>query len=526
MGTPKLLSTPGSDAYEFPLLIRHLLSALPQHRQQEIVSGERRFSYEEFADRVNRLAALLAARGVEAGDTVAVMDWDSHRYLECFFAVPMMGAVLQTVNVRLSAQQIAFTLNQTRPAIVLRHSDFSELWGEITPLLSEVPPLLALSDADGQSEYEVLIEATAPAFCFQDFDERAIATTFHTTGTTGDPKQVFFSHRQLVLHTLALGAALANQPDGQGMRRSDVYMPITPMFHVHAWGMPYLATMLGLKQVYPGRYEPEKLIALKMREGVTFSHCVPTIVRMLIDEARRREVHLAPWAMVIGGSALPPALAEEAAGVGILAVAGYGMSETGPVVTLSRTVDDMDPALRCRGGFPIPLVYLRTATDGGNELQLRAPWLTQGYGTQEASDALWEGGWLHTGDVASLDEDDAVRITDRLKDVIKTGGEWVSSLEIEALLMEHPAVLEASVIGVPDAKWGERPVAFVKAAQDISPDAMTSHLSAYVEAGKISRFAVPDHFHLIPDLPRTSVGKIDKVALRRKAALMSVTPGG
>lgn len=514
MSTPRILTTPAEDAYAYPLLLRHLLANVAQQTTAKIVSGRRRLTYDDLLGRVNRLAALLAERGVQAGDTVAVMDWDSHRYLECYFAIPMMGAVLQTVNVRLSPAQIEYTLRESGAVFVLYHSDFAPLLDAIRPDLPAIRGAIPMEEGATADSYEALIAATDPVFQFEDFDENAIATTFHTTGTTGNPKQVFFSHRQLVLHTLALSATLANQPAGQGLRRGDVYMPMTPMFHVHAWGLPLVATMLGLKQVYPGRYDPQLLLALKHREGVTFSHCVPTILRMLLD-ARDGEQSLGPWTLIIGGSALPQPLAEEAARAGLSTLAGFGMSETGPVVALAR---GGDTAELCRAGFPIPLVHARVDAERGGELLLRAPWLTQGYGAQAASDELWAGGWLHTGDVAAIDDDGAVRIVDRLKDVIKTGGEWVSSIAIEELLMALPSVAEAAVIGVPDGKWGERPVAFVVAAGGHVPDAelLRQGLMCHVDAGHLSRYAVPERVLVLDGLPRTSVGKIDKKALRAR----------
>jgi fatty-acyl-CoA synthase len=507
LSAPRILSTPGREAYAYPLLIRHLLGHVADQTKQEIVSGDLRFDYRQFVDRVTRLAGLLHACGVRAGDTVAVMDWDSHRYLECYFAVPMMGAVLQTVNVRLSPDQMAFTLEQSQASFLLYNGDFVPLCADLLPRLGAMRGTLHMDD------YEVAIAATPADYLFVDFDENAVATTFHTTGTTGDPKQVFFTHRQLVLHTLALSSALANQPDGQGMQRSDVYMPMTPMFHVHAWGMPYVATMLGAKQVYPGRYEAATLLALKRREGVTLSHCVPTILRMLLDAEEADAETLAPWKVVVGGASLPEALAQEAARAGITTIVGYGMSETGPVISLARG-DGEDSAAMCRAGFAIPLAQARIDADNGGELVLRAPWLTQGHATQAASDALWTGGWLHTGDVAEVDEDGAIRIVDRLKDVIKTGGEWISSTEVENLLVAQPDVSEAAVIGVPDRKWGERPVAFVVAAGGFDPEQACACLKGHIAAGRLSRYALPERFVTLASLPRTSVGKIDKKALR------------
>jgi len=335
MGTPRILTTPAEDAYAYPLLLRHLLANVARQTSAEIVSGQWHLTYDALLDRVTRLATLLSERGVRAGDTVAVMDWDSHRYLECYFAIPMMGAVLQTVNVRLSPAQIEYTLRESGAVFALHHADFAPLFDAIRPNLPAIHGAIPMEEDAKADSYEALIAATAPSFRFEDFDENAIATTFHTTGTTGNPKQVFFSHRQLVLHTLALAATLANQPSGQGLRRGDVYMPMTPMFHVHAWGLPFVATMLGLKQVYPGRYDPRRLLALKERERVSFSHCVPTILRMLLD-ARDDGESLGPWTVIIGGSALAPALAEEAARAGLSTLVGFGMSETGPVVALAR----------------------------------------------------------------------------------------------------------------------------------------------------------------------------------------------
>jgi fatty-acyl-CoA synthase len=516
LNAPKILSTPGTDAYAYPLLIRDLLANVADQSDAEIVSGDLRLSYHDFVDRVTRLATLLTARGVRAGDTVAVMDWDSHRYLECYFAIPMMGAILQTVNVRLSPAQLDFTLRQSGASFLLHHADFAPLCAHLLPALPQIDGVIVMEGGEDGADYEALIAATAPDFVFRDFDENAIATTFHTTGTTGDPKQVFFSHRQLVLHTIALAATLANQPDGQGLRRTNVYMPMTPMFHVHAWGMPYAATMLGVRQVYPGRYDPAALLALKQREGVDFSHCVPTILRMLLDRNAASGETLKPWTIVIGGAALPAALAREAEAAGITILAGYGMSETGPIIALARGLPD-DVAGRCRAGFPAILVQARVDTAHGGELLLRAPWLTQGYATQADSDALWADGWMHTGDVAAADPDGALRIVDRLKDVIKSGGEWVSSVDLEDLLVAQPGIAEAAVIGVPDEKWGERPAAFLVASPDATPPRMEelrAQLDQLVASGRISRYALPERLLLVDALPRTSVGKIDKKALR------------
>ena len=281
---------------------------------------------------------------MEPGETVAVMDWDSHRYLECFFAIPMMGAVLQTVNIRLSQEQILYTLNHARAQTVLVHVDFVPVLEQIRDELQSVRTIVLINDGDKSpstvipfaGEYEELLAGSSPDYMFPDFDENTRATTFYTTGTTGLPKGVYFSHRQLVLHTLSELAAFG-MPGRQGrFHRDDVYMPLTPMFHVHAWGFPYAATVMGVKQVYPGRYLPELLLKLIQTEGVTFSHCVPTILHMLLTNPAAKELDLSRWKVVIGGSALPQALAKMALDRGIDIFAGYGMSETCPILTLGQ----------------------------------------------------------------------------------------------------------------------------------------------------------------------------------------------
>jgi fatty-acyl-CoA synthase len=307
------------------------------------------------------------------------------------------------------------------------------------------------------------------------------------------------------------------------------------MFHVHAWGVPYLATMLGLKQVYPGRYDPELICRLRRDHGVTHSHCVPTILRMVLDEALTNDVDLTGWKMAIGGSALPRALLEEARARGVEVAAGYGMSETCPTISLARRSADNDgsdsanAADLTAAGLPLPLVSARIVNEAmedmphdgrtRGELVLRSPWLTPCYtGDTEASEALWRGGWLHTQDIATIDPNGAIRIRDRIKDVIKTGGEWVDSILIEDVLASVDGVREACVIAVPDTKWGERPLALIVAqpGAEITLDRLNGPIVALIEVGEVSRYARLDRFELIEALPRTTVGKIDKKLLREQ----------
>jgi fatty-acyl-CoA synthase len=520
-------------AYDYPLIIKQLLiTPLRQYPDQEIVYRDRlRLTYREFGERVGRLGSALTALGVVPGTVVAVMDWDSHRYLECFFGVPMLGAVLQTVNIRLSPEQILYTLNHAGAEVVICNTEFLPLLQPMLPKLETVKRFICIDD-DGvvpagiawAGEYETLLAAGDPGHEFPEFDERTKATTFYTTGTTGLPKGVYYSHRQIVLHTLSGLATLQ-------MDCRDVYMPITPMFHVHAWGNPYGAIVRGMKQVYPGRYSPELLVKLFVAEGVTFSHCVPTIIQMFLGAAEG--VDLRGWRLVIGGSALPRPLARVLMDRGVNVVSGYGMSETGPIVTVALLTPavadggDMEVAYRCRAGRPAALVDLRIQGPDGSflpadgvsagEVVVRAPWLTMGYlKNPEASAALWEGGWLHTGDIGTIDAHGFLQITDRMKDVVKTGGEWVSSLALEDIISAHPAVAEVAVIGVPDARWGERPVAVVVARPDAAVDeaAIKAFVMTRVDDGAISKYAVPERVVFAESIAKTSVGKLDKKVLR------------
>jgi fatty-acyl-CoA synthase len=312
------------------------------------------------------------------------------------------------------------------------------------------------------------------------------------------------------------------------------------MFHVHAWGLPYVATMFGVKQVYPGRYIPEVLLGLIRREGVTFSHCVPTILQMMLGRPELRDVDLGGWKVIIGGSALPLPLARAAMERGVDIIAGYGMSETCPILTLAHLKPhmldwDLERQLQylCRAGRPIPFVQLRVVDtemndiprDGASqgEVVVRAPWLTQGYLNEpERSAELWRGGWLHTGDVGVIDAEGYLKIVDRIKDVVKTGGEWVSSLDIEDIILRVPGVAEAAVVGMPDDKWGERPVALVvgKVGEGAVPteEGIRNHVSGFAARGAISRYAVPDRVYFVDAIPKTSVGKLDKKVIRARLA--------
>ena len=535
--------TRAETAFDQPLLIASILqTGLNAAPEQEILNADQsRYTYRELGERVHRLANALASLGVKEGDTVAVMEWDTPRYLECFFAIPMMGAVIHTINVRLSPEQVLYTINHAKDDVILINREFLPLLEAVWDKVDTVKKLILLESSDGPAattlpidgEYEALLAAASAEYDFPILDENTTASTFYTTGTTGLPKGVYFSHRQLVMHTLAARSATAGVGHGR-FNQDDVYMPITPMFHVHAWGVPFLATMLGVKQVYPGRYVPETLLKLLLTENVTFSHCVPTIMQMLLTAEAAKDIQFNGWKVIIGGSALPKPMAKAALERGIDIFTGYGMSETCPILTLSHLQPHMEAwdldaqaEIRSLTGRPVPFVSLRIVDENMNdmphdgksqgEIVVRSPWLTQGYvNDPENSAELWAGGWLHTGDIGVIDENGYLKITDRIKDVIKTGGEWISSLDLEGLVLQHPGVAECAVIGIEDAKWGERPLALVvkKPDGEVDAESIRELVADYAEKGIISRYGIPENIKFVDSLPRTSVGKLDKKVMR------------
>jgi len=536
------------ESYSYPLIIKKLLNdSLIKSPEREIVYADKlRYTYRDLNQRIGKLANGLTELGAAAGDTIAVFDYDSHRYLECFFAIPMIGAVLQTVNWRLSAEQIAYTINHAEAKMIIINGDFLPILEEIYNKLETVKTVVVIAEKGASpdtkigpaAEFESLMQSASGSFDFPDLDENTKATTFYTTGTTGNPKGVYFTHRQLVLHTLAVAVECGAFHTTGRFRSNDVYMPLTPMFHVHAWGFPYVATLLGAKQIYPGQYEPQKLLNLIQTEKVTFSHCVPTILQMLLTCPGVKDADLSSWKVIIGGARLPKGLAKAARDLGIEINAGYGMSETGPVMTAATPKEDMldwqaDRLLdiTIKTGKPIPLAEVEVVDSAGNilphdgvstgEVVMRSPWLTRSYfKAQDKTKELWRNGWLHSGDVGYIGEDGYLQITDRIKDVIKSGGEWVSSLDLENLLSQHEAVLESAAIGMPDEKWGERPLMIVTLKPEFQGKVSEEELKAFMkkgsEEGKLPKYGVPGRYLFTDGIPKTSVGKLDKKLLRKQ----------
>ena len=544
----KIAATPS--AYRYQLLISRILeqSLLFNPDAEIIYRNVTRYTYRDLYKRVSRLANLLTERlAIAPGMTVAVIDYDSHRFLEGYFAIPMIGAVLHTINFRLSSEEILYTIMQAEDKLIFCHRDFIPLLEKMQDKIKEVS-IVVIGDGHEEfassvgyiGEYEALLCGQGEEYEFPDFEEDNIATMFFTTGTTGLPKAVYFSHRQLVLHTMALATTLGSMNSIVTISSEDVYMPVTPMFHSHAWGFPYLATYLAMKQVYPGKYDAGMLLKLKHDEGVTISHGVPTILEMICHHPDAGKKNMEGWKMICGGSALPKGLAERALSLGMNVITGYGMSETCPVISLSDPSkkemaglgEDEKVNTRLRAGRPIHLSDVKLRNEAGEfvandgvskgELVVRAPWAVNGYYKDPIrSEDLWKDGYLHTGDIATIDKFGYIDIVDRMKDVIKSGGEWVSSELIESLLSTYPGIAEVAVVAMPDDKWMERPMAVIvpNANETITTEQLNQYLRQFVNTGKLKSFAVPKEYRFVSELPKTSIGKIDKKRIKQQENL-------
>ncbi len=532
---------------KYQLLVKSILStALQRAPQHQIISaGVGSYSYCDLNDRIGKLGNVLTTLGIGADSVVGVMDWDTHRYLECFFAVPMVGAVLHTINIRLAPAQIAYTIDHAEDDLILINSDFLPLIEEVLSLVKSKLRIVLIGDSHDkplqdvrrvvEGNFEVMMNAAMPVFDFPDFDENLRATTFYTTGTTGEPKAVAYSHRQLVLHTMGILSTFGPMASSNRLHHNDVYMPITPMFHVHGWGFPYAATLLGVKQVYPGQYKVDKIVQLIQKHKVTFSHCVPTILQMILDCDESQDCSFENWKIVIGGSALSHGLAERSLAKGINLFSAYGLSETCPLLTVAHLdpEDESDISARLKAGKPAAMVELRVVDekmedlpcDGVSvgEIVVRAPWLNAVYLKDDlATKELWRGGYLHTGDVGRLDFSGNLIITDRIKDVIKSGGEWISSIALESIASAVDGVAEVAAIGIPDPRWGERPMLLVIPSNETDRETLHIRITAafqkVIADGELSKWAIPERIDLVSSIAKTSVGKFDKKKIRSMQA--------
>ncbi|MET1102223.1 MAG: long-chain-fatty-acid--CoA ligase [Pyrodictiaceae archaeon] len=522
------------------------------------------YTLREFRDRVEKLAAALSSLGVRTangawkmGDRVATLDWNTHWHYEAYFAIPMMGAVLHTINVRLAPQEIIYIMNHAEDKVLIAHQDFWPLVEKIAPQLKTVEKIVVLRESEqlelpskvaGKEvlDYEAMLRDYGKGgYKFEELDENTVAAMCYTSGTTGLPKGVYHTHRQIVLHSISvLLQVSAFIPKEFQLNYQSVFMHIVPMFHVYSWGIPYAMTLLGAKQVFPGRFDAGLYLRLMAEHGVTHTDGVPTVLYMLLthpDFPKYRD-KIKGLVFVCGGSALPRGLAKLAWDNGIRAIVGYGLTETAPVLTIATITHDLVNApedvkwehLAQRTGLPIPLVQLRVVDeemrdvprDGKTmgEIVVRAPWVTREYYKDpEKTAKAWRGGWFHTGDIAVWDQRGYILIMDRDKDVIKSGGEWISSLRLESLISLHECVGEVAVIAARHPKWQERPVAIIVpkpgCEEKLKPDDIMAHLKKFVDQGAIPKWWLPDKIIITrEELPKTSVGKINKRVLRERYA--------
>ncbi len=512
--------------------------------------GVERYSFSEAADRIAKLASALSSLGVGKLDRVATLDWNTHWHYEAYFAVPMMGAVLHPINIRLAPAEIAYVMSQAEDKVVITNSDFLKLVEVVAPKVPSLESVIVV-DSDSAPEkvaglpvyhYEDFIREHSSSFEWPQLSEDQPAAMGYTSGTTGLPKGAYHSHKAMVLHAMSGALHLATISKDFRLSSQNTILHIVPMFHVYSWGLPYIATLLGMKQVYPNKLEPEVLLKLIVDEKVDFTAGVPTILYMLLAHPASEKYDLSGLTFVNGGSALPRGLAELALKRGMRVFVGYGMTETAPILTLAsppaktgvdfKSPNYLDYALRT--GWPIPLIDLQVVDpemkpvpkDGKTmgEIVVRGPWITpEYYKAPEKTEAAWRGGWFHTGDIAVWYPDGSIVIVDRDKDVIKSGGEWISSVRLEDAISRHECVAQVAVIAAKHPKWQERPVALVvpkPGCEDkISTESINEFLTKnFVETGQIPKWWLPDKILVVEDLPKTSVGKINKRALREKYA--------
>lgn len=505
-----------------PLLVSSLLDRAEQlFGAREVVSvtatGIERSTYGEVVRRGRRLAGALRELGVGPGDRVATFAWNSMRHLELYLAVPSIGAVLHTLNIRLFDDDLHYVVAHAEDKLVFLDASLAERMPRFDGVEHEVVmPDGAACERDAL-DYEELLASATEGCEFPELDENTAAAMCYTSGTTGRPKGVLYSHRSIILHTL-----LTNQADGPGLRERDVALPIVPMFHAMSWGLPYAAAMAGSKLVLPGpRMEPQALADLIATEQVTFAAAVPTIwqgIAQLEPPPDLRSVER----LVCGGSAVPESLIrlyEERFGVPI--VQAWGMTETSPMASLCRLPPggpegEEAYSLRAMQGRVVPLVDFRVDADAGGELQVRGPTVARAYYNDDSgAEKFTDDGWLRTGDVAEIEGPGMIKLVDRTKDLIKSGGEWISSVELENAIMSHPDVFEAAVVAIEDERWGERPCACVVRRPDTNLD--REALREFLR-DRVAKWWLPDRIEFIAEVPKTSVGKFDKKVLRAQIA--------
>ena len=523
---------------DFDITIQHILrrmSTMTSHAEVATLREDgtvTHTSYGEVARRANQLAHALSALGVRPDDRVATFAWNSQEHLEAYLALPCMGAVLHTLNIRLSAEQLSYIVNHAQDKLIIIDDSLVPLIEPIASTFASVEHFIVIGDGSAGSlpnvlRYEELLAGQPEEFAFPAIDGAAAASLCYTSGTTGNPKGVLYGHRSTVVHALA--ECLTDTLD---VRSSDRVLAVVPMFHANAWGLPYTCGMIGASIVMPGRFlQARPLADLIEDEKVTYAAAVPTIWMDVLRNYGDKPDKLASLRKVVcGGAAVPRSLMERFQETfGVPLIQGFGLTETSPLVAAANapagTEGEEYWSYRCKTGRISPLVEARIVNDEGvelpwdgdrpGELELRGPWIASGYFRDPASTEKFRDGWLRTGDIATIDARGYVQITDRTKDVIKSGGEWISSVELENAIMSHPAVVEAAVIGKPDERWTERPLACVvlQEGATVTANDIKDHLAPLV-----AKWCLPSDYAFIDEVPKTSVGKFDKKQLRRRLA--------
>ncbi len=481
--------------------------------------------------RARRLATALSQLGIQAGDPVATLMWNQPEHLELYFALPAMGAVLHTLNPRLHPDELSFIVKDAEDCAIVIEESLLDVFATFRDAREFAQVIIVRREGelpDGAHDYESLIAGADP-MDWPPADEGRAAAMCYTSGTTGRPKGVVYSHRSLVLHSLV--AAL---PDVKNISRRDTVLPVVPMFHANAWGLPYAAALLGASIVLPGpQLDAESVLDLLASEHVTITAGVPTVWMAVLqaisaepDRWDLTDLH----ALVVGGSAAPRSMLEGFDRHGLTVVHAWGMTETSPLGSVCRLPVDLDEAdddarytYRARQGIASPFVEIRARADDGElvpwddqamgELEVRGPWVARAYHRGQGEEKFSADGWFATGDVVTIDPRGNLKICDRSKDLVKSGGEWISSVDLENQIMAHPSVAEAAVIAIPDDRWGERPLAVIVArdGQEVSADELRGHL-----AGHYAKWQIPDRFEFIEEIPRTATGKFKKTALRER----------
>lgn len=509
------------------------------HPEIEIVSvthdnPRHRYTYRDAFRRVRQLANALQSLGAKEGDRIGTLAWNDHRHFELYYAISSSGAICHTINPRLFAEQIEYVINEAENRILFVDVYFLPLLEPLIDKLTSVESIVLLSDEKGMPDtslknvfcYEALLASASDQYAFPDLDERQASALCYTSGTTGHPKGVLYDHRSTVLHAYA-----SCMEDVMGLSRGGVVMPLVPMFHVNAWGVPYSAVMVGCKLVFPGpkMLDGAELTALINSESVSYSLGVPTIWLALLDHLDRSGDSIESLGrVVVGGAACPLSIMERFENdYGVYTHAGWGMTETSPLGAFNPRLDrvalgeEAYAKLRIKAGRPIYGMEMKIVDDHDRELpwdgesfgtlKVRGPWVCRGYYKIDNSDVHDAEGWFDTGDVATIDADGLMQITDRSKDVIKSGGEWISSIDLENTAANHPAVVEAAVIGMPHRKWTERPLLLVvpKRGAELDREILLEWFR-----GKVASWWIPDDCLFVDSLPHTATGKLDKKQLR------------